>query len=366
MWFHCASLGEFEQGRNLIEELKAKNPDINILLSFFSPSGYEVRKDYSLADYVCYLPLDTPRNARDFLGILNPAWACFVKYELWLNILAELEIRDIPVILISARLDNKSPFLTSVFAPLYQRAFRSFRHIFTQDEQTQKLLTSFCTAEKISKSADTRFDRVQANRDSFLAIPEIEIFKQEAVCIIGGSTWPQGEKLLFEAFKRLSKKFPIKLILAPHEINTNRIVAWEEKFPETSIRYSNIASLKPHHRILWIDNIGMLSRLYFYADIVYIGGAFGSGLHNILEAATFGCPLVIGPNYHKFPEAGELIQYGGCQSVSNVQECIQVLENLLNSSQHREEIRRINTAYVNQRAGATKQIYDWCKEGDLL
>ena len=366
IWFHCASLGEFEQGRNLIEEIKSRNPDIHILLSFFSPSGFEIRKDYTLADYVCYLPLDTPSNARIFLEAIHPALAFFVKYELWLNMLSELEKRSIPTILISARLDKKSPFLTSIFAPLYRKVFRSFRHIFTQDEQTQQLLLPFCMPEQLSLSADTRFDRVLANRKGFSAIPEIADFKGDDICLIAGSTWPQGENLLFEAFRHFAEQFPIKLILAPHEIKSDRITAWEEKFPNISLRFSQIDQLNPLHRILWIDNIGMLSRLYHYADIAYVGGAFGSGLHNILEAATFGCPLIIGPNHHKFPEAAELIQYGGCRSVSNVQECIAVLENLLKSPQHRAEIRRINTAYIDQRAGATQQIYDWCTKAGLL
>ncbi|MDX2248527.1 MAG: glycosyltransferase N-terminal domain-containing protein [Bacteroidia bacterium] len=361
IWFHCASLGEFEQCRNLIEWIKTHRPTYKILITFFSPSGYEVRKNYALADFVTYLPIDTKKNAADFLRILNPRLVFFVKYELWLNFLGEMETRDIPAILISARVGENSRFLTSLFAPLYKKAFRSFRHIFTQDEATKELLRRFCGRETITASGDTRYDRVRANRESFSEIDFLSKFTQSKCCLICGSTWPVDEKALFAAWDRLKHIPELVMIIAPHEIHAERIQQWKEKYPTETLLFSESNQYSETHRILWVNNIGMLSRLYYYGDVAYVGGGWGSGLHNILEAATFGCAVVFGDKHHKFPEAGELIEAGGGFSVKNEKELHIVLEKLFTEDNLREKIYVSNKKFIDQRSGATTTIVEWCE-----
>ncbi len=366
IWFHCASLGEFEQGRNLIEQLKQAYPEHRILLSFFSPSGYEIRKNYAHADFVCYLPLDTPQNARIFLSILQPSLVVFIKYELWLSYLHEIRNRAIPFILVAARVRANSPFFTSIFKSLYQKAFREMTHIFTQDQTSLELIQSFSGNPNISVSSDTRYDRVSSNKAEFTEIPEITSFKSDRVCLVAGSTWPKGEGLLLDAYRSLRTTHNLCLILAPHEIYPDRIDKWEAEFPAETIRFSQIDQLNESHTILWIDNIGMLSRLYHYADIAYIGGAWGTGLHNILEAAVFGSPVIIGPKHQKFPEAAELIEAGGAFSINTPTELIEVLTSLLQEPQLRKEIERINEAFIAERAGATEKVLRWCKASKSL
>ncbi|MEL6676418.1 MAG: glycosyltransferase N-terminal domain-containing protein, partial [Bacteroidota bacterium] len=251
-WFHCASLGEFEQGRNLIEKIKAEHPQLKILLTFYSPSGYEIRKNYPQADAVMYLPLDTSRQVKAFLEMLQPAGVVFVKYELWLNMLQALRERGCPHWLISARVGADSAFLKSPLAALYREAFEGFQQIFVQDLESQRLLSAFAPQAEVQLSADTRFDRVAANRKQFQALPEIVAFVEQKTCLVGGSTWPKGERLIFEAWNRLAlaERDDVCLILAPHEIHQDRIQQWIDRFPELSIRYSDIHRLSPAHRIL--------------------------------------------------------------------------------------------------------------------
>ncbi|MEZ4825965.1 MAG: glycosyltransferase N-terminal domain-containing protein [Bacteroidia bacterium] len=366
VWFHCASLGEFEQCRNLIEWIKSSYPDVSVLLTFFSPSGYEIRKNYALADIVTYLPLDTKKNAADFLRIVNPRLVFFVKYELWIHFLREMKIRHIPVVLVSARVGENSPFFTSLLAPLYKKAFQSFRQIFTQDETSKELLSRFTGKSHITVSSDTRYDRVVANRDTFSEIPFVETFTRDKICLICGSTWPVDEKALFYAWDRLKNIPELVMILAPHEIHKQRILAWKEKYPESTLLFSEKETANSAHRILWVDNIGMLSRLYFYADVAYVGGGWGSGLHNILEPATFGAPVVFGHRHEKFPEAGDIIAAGGGFSVKNEAELHSALEKLLTDAELREEIFVSNKTFINQRSGATHIIARWCTENDYF
>ena len=366
IWFHCASLGEFEQGRNLIEDIKTEFPSYKILLTFFSPSGFEVRKNYSYADHVCYIPLDTPANARQFLDIVQPRWVAFVKYELWLNFLQEMAARKIPVILVSARVLENSPFFKSAFSELYRKAFRQMRAIFTQDESSAQLLRDFSQNPHIKVSSDTRYDRVSANRQEFQPIGSIEAFKKNRLCMVAGSTWPKGEQVLFSALDKWLQKDDFCLILAPHEIHSSRIQQWIDKYPEMSLIFSKMDQFEDRHRILWIDNIGMLSRLYYYADIAYVGGAWKTGLHNILEAAVFGCPVIIGPQYEKFPEAADLIQAGGAFSIKDEGDMYQLLQTFRSKPALRAQIKLINQSFIAARAGATKEILDWCKNEQLL
>ncbi|MEO0473532.1 MAG: glycosyltransferase N-terminal domain-containing protein, partial [Bacteroidota bacterium] len=318
------------------------------------------------ADYVFYLPLDTPANARRLIDILQPDWACFVKYDLWLNHLNALFAHTIPTILISARFDADSPFVKSLLAPLYRKTFASLTHIFTQDDQTKDILARFSPKSHSTQVSDTRYDRVSSNANDFVAIPEIDAFKGKRLCLMGGSTWPQGEKLLFAAWDQLKEQHDICLILAPHQIEPARMQQWIRQYPAESLLFSQIDQLTAQHRILWIDNIGMLSRLYGYADVTYVGGAWGSGLHNILEAAVFGCPVLFGPQHKKFPEAGEMILAGGAFSFSSLDALRETLAKLLNSAELRHSIGRMNKQFVAERSGATEKILRWCKDNALL
>lgn len=365
VWFHCASLGEFEQGRNLIEYINQSHPSYFILLTFFSPSGFEVRKNYQGANLVTYLPLDTPQNARDFIEICQPVLTVFIKYDLWLNYLYALQSR--PRILIAAQMRPDSSFIKSQFAPLYKEALLGFNAVFTQNQQTAQLLSEFTGHQSIIESNDTRYDRVIANQKNFKRIPEIEKFRAGRLCIIAGSTWPVGEKMLFKAFENLSLAGnACCMIIAPHEIHHAEIEKWINKHPERSIRFSEIEQLNSSHNILWIDNIGMLSRLYNYADLAYVGGAWTKGLHNILEAAVFGCPIVIGPKYGKYPEASTLIEEGVCFSVENQTEFTRTLNELLSDEKERMEIDKKAKTFVRKEAGATQQIIAWCEQNGLL
>lgn len=358
LWFHCASLGEFEQGRNLLEAIKTRYPSYKILLTFFSPSGYEIRKNYPHADCVMYLPLDRKSSAQAFLDILQPKLSFFIKYELWLNYLQEMKRKDYPVILVSARVGEDSGFLKSIFALLYREAFRSFGAVFTQDVKTAELLRAFTQSDNIIESADTRYDRVRSNAEQFHPIAEIEAFKQDRLCIVVGSSWQEDESHLFEAIKAL-QNLNLCWIFAPHEIHPQHIQENIQQFPDISLAYSNIQSLQNQHRILWIDNIGMLSKLYAYADVAYVGGAWKTGLHNILEATVFGCPVIWGPKDQKFPEADDLKEAGGGFSIQSTQELIHLLQKLLSHTELRQEISVSNRAFVQSQAGATEQILDF-------
>ncbi|MEL6650821.1 MAG: glycosyltransferase N-terminal domain-containing protein, partial [Bacteroidota bacterium] len=271
IWFHCASLGEFEQGRNLLEHIRREHPQYRILLTFFSPSGYEIRKEYAHADLVCYLPLDTHANVREWFSIFEIHLAFFVKYELWLSFLSGLAERQIPTLLVSARFDASSSFVRSPMAKEYKKAFAGLTHIFTQDEITRQTLQQIGIRDNVSRSSDTRFDRVSSNIEEWQEVAGVSQFKQSRLCIVAGSSWPKGEDLLFQCFDRFAERLDLCMIIAPHEINQARIASHCQARAEQSIRYSEIEQLSPEHRILWIDNIGMLSRLYAYADVAYVG-----------------------------------------------------------------------------------------------
>ncbi len=360
VWMHCASLGEFEQGRNLVDRIKAGYPAFSILVTFFSPSGYIVRKNYPQCDAVLYLPLDTPSNAQYLIEKLQPEWVFWIRYEFWLEHLRVLADREIPHLLVAARLNAKNPYLKGFFAPLYQAAFKNFTHVFTQDEATSKQLADLIPAHRLTVSADTRFDRVSSNAEQKRRFQEIEAFIGKRLCLMGGSVWANGEKMLIEAYNVLSSRFDCCLILAPHEINESRLQNWEDRLSGKSIRYSNIEKINPSHSVLWIDNVGMLAELYQYADIAYVGGGWGSGLHNILEPSVFGCPVLFGPKHRRFPEAQDLIDAGGGFSFQDQAELNQLLEELMSTPEKRREIRQINQSWVRERTGATEKIMQWC------
>lgn len=365
IWFHCASLGEFEQARNLIDELYDHHPEFRILITFFSPSGYEIRSTYGKCHHVAYLPLDTPQNAQSFFQIITPVFGVFVKYEIWLTFLKEARNQAVPLMLVAARPDPQSIALKWPARKLFQEGYLSFRHIFTQDEASASLLRAL-GHPSVSVSADTRFDRVASNQSQRKSIPQIEDWLNGRSCLIAGSTWPREEKMLMQAWESLPEENRPRLIIAPHEIHPEAIDEWIEKSAGKAIRYRDIDRLSTQHEILWIDCIGLLSGLYAYGEIAYVGGAFDKGLHNILEAAVYGCSLIIGPRHSRFPEAQELIVAGGCTSVNNASELTGVLLELLRNSELRTIAARINKTYIQNRVGATEKVLDWMRNEKWL
>lgn len=365
-WFHAASLGEFEQGRPVMEALKARHPETRILLTFFSPSGYEIRKNYAGADLICYLPADTKKNAGRLLETVPVKAAVFIKYEFWVNYLTELNNRGIPTYSIAAIFRPEQLFFKS-YGNWYRQLLFSFRKIFVQDVISLQLLQNIniITAEV---AGDTRFDRVKAVAETAQKLPEIEEFTSDCLkVIIAGSSWPQDEELLARYF---SKHPEIKLIVVPHEIHESHLNGIAKLLPQsrryTKLKKGEFADI----RCLIIDTIGMLSSVYQYASIAYIGGGFGVGIHNTLEAAVWKVPVVFGPNYRKFREARELIDAGGGFSISSYEELKNRFDQLLSETQPEEtnvdknsEIKFSTSgikagSYVLANTGATSIIID--------
>jgi len=349
VWFHAASLGEFEQGRPVIEQLKREQSDIKILLTFFSPSGYEVRKNYAGADIVSYLPLDTPGNARSFLHLIKISNAIFIKYEFWPNYLLALQDAKIPVFNISAIFRPEQVFFKG-YGKWYLHLLSTFSTIFVQDKVSLDLLEKY-QIKNASVSGDTRFDRVYDLFTQAKQLPLIEEFvKDTPKVIVAGSTWPKDEELLV----RYLKLHPdVKLILVPHEVHATHISGISTLLDGKFIRYSEAT---PENVIktncLVVDVIGILSSIYRYANVAYIGGGFGVGIHNTLEAAVYGVPVVFGPNYQRFREARELIAVGGAFSISNYL----ILETQIDRLLKDKEAGKLAGEYVKQHTGATDMI----------
>lgn len=355
IWMHCSSLGEFEQGRPLIEAIKASNPEQAILLTFFSPSGYEIRKSYSQADAVCYLPLDTPANARDFLDIVNPGQAFFIKYDLWLNFLEQLSQKNIPHYLVSALLRPESRFLNGLLKGAYRKAFQDFTWIFAQDDATESLLKDLVGTEHVSVSGDTRFDRAVQLPEQFNEVEGIKNFVGDRPVIVVGSSYPQDEEVFLPAVEAL-RSLGLRWIVAPHNIDHERIAHYVEESKGRMEKYSNINEINPKAELLWIDNIGMLSRLYHYAKVVYIGGGFGKTVHNTQEPAIYGNPIFFGPSYHGFQEAVDMVEMETAFSISKSTEFLEDLRNLLEDNERLERLRKQNRDYMLSKAGATEAI----------
>lgn len=318
VWFHAASLGEFEQARPVLEAFRQGHPDYRVLVTFFSPSGYEVRKNYAQADKVRYLPMDTPRNARRMLDSYHPDIVFFVKYEFWFNYLGELHKRGIPTYIFST-IFRPGQYFFKWYGGWFRRQLKTcFSHLFVQNEESLRLLKGI-GIDHCSLAGDTRFDRVHQIAQAAEPDDVVERFLQDhdGPVLVAGSTWPPDEQLLAR-LSESKKWFPERIIIAPHEIYEEHLRSIEDLFPN-SIRYSSLSSstsssIATSH-VLIIDNIGLLSKLYRYATVAYIGGGFGVGIHNILEAVAYGKPVVFGPNYHKFQEAHDLIDLGGCMIV---------------------------------------------------
>ncbi len=349
IWFHAASLGEFEQGRPVMEQLKKENPETKILLTFFSPSGYEIRKNYTGVDVISYLPLDTKASARRFVKLVNPLKAVFIKYEFWPNYILELQKANVPVYSISAIFRPSQVFFKG-YGGWYRNLLKSFAHIFVQDKNSLKLLADNGFSN-VSVAGDTRFDRVADLAQQAKTIQLIEAFVKDAdKVIVAGSTWPKDEELLV----RYLKLHPdIKLILVPHEIHQAHIMGISKLLDGKFVRYTELNEQNVlTTNCIVVDTIGMLSSIYRYANVAYIGGGFGVGIHNTLEAAVWNVPVVFGPNYQKFREARELIAIGGAFSIQHYE----LLEAQFDSLLKDKKAGKTAGNYVKNNTGATDLI----------
>lgn len=355
-WFHCASLGEFEQGRPAMEKFKEKYPEYLIVLTFFSPSGYEVRKNYSLANEVLYLPTDTPKNAKDFIRKIHPDIAFFVKYEFWFNYLKELQNHQIPTYLISGIFRKKQHFFRW-YGGWFRKQLTAFEKFFVQDEKSLQLIESILPG-KAMLSGDTRFDRVFDIAQKTKAFDDIKAFKSDRKLFLAGSTWPSDEEVILPALLEQAEKGSIKIVIAPHEVAEQRIRVLMKKLPETAIRYSETKGDFVDKSILVIDSIGILSHLYQYADFAYIGGGFGVGIHNTLEAATFGVPIAFGPNHQKFNEALGLIKTGAAFPVKDRQAFATLVDELVSYPDKARQAGNRAQNFVLKNKGATDSILE--------
>ena len=357
IWFHCASLGEFEQGRPLIEKLKANDPSVFIVLSFFSPSGYELRKNYPLADLVCYLPVDTKSNAKKFISIIAPTCIVFIKYEFWYHYFKEAKQKKIPLYIVSV-IFRPTQIFFNWYGTFYRNILKNVTHFFVQDSNSAKLLSGI-KLNNVTITGDTRFDRVYSITLEKKQIPLLEKFKGDKSLFIAGSTWMEDEKIFLPSINLL-KLNNYKFVIAPHEVNENRIKEIifnvSKLFSPSEIVCYSSCSKPEEANVLIIDNIGILSSAYRYGNIAWIGGGFGKGIHNILEAAVFGMPVIFGPEYKKFNEAEELISLGGAFTVKNTNQLTKVLEELVNNEQKLNECALISSDYVKSKVGATEKI----------
>jgi len=354
IWVHCASLGEFEQGRPFIEAFKKKYPSHKIVLSFFSPSGYELRKDYEHADYVFYLPLDGKRNASRFVALIAPSLVVFVKYEFWYYYISEVNRKNIPLLLISGAFRKEQPFF-KWYGGMFRKMLRKFTWLFVQDQRSADLLTDIGITESVLVTGDTRYDRVYEISLQAKSFPLIEKWKVDASLLIAGSTWAEDERVLKTALSALPGDW--KLIIAPHEIQASRIRQVKDLFPD-SVLYSELDDAADmQKRVLIIDNMGMLSSIYRYGKIAFIGGGFNKGgIHNTLEPAVFGLPVIFGPVFQKFVEATELYRRGFAFPVQNADECIDMLKQFTEHPSVLAEKQKDIRQFVQQNIGATDKI----------
>ena len=361
---HCSSAGEFEQGKPVIEGLKKEYPGHKVLVSFFSPSGFRVAQHYQFADYIFYLPLDTRKNAERFLKAVRPELVIFVKYEFWYHHLSAIAFHHVPLLLISATFRQEQIFFKS-YGKFFRQILFLFRHIFVQDKSSFELLKAHGIAHT-SIGGDTRFDRVEEIANAFEPIPPIDKFLAGASCIVAGSTWQEDEEIIRE-YWLTSKLDNLKLIIAPHEIHQQHINQIKRLFPQ-ALFYSGLANNNDvKATVLIIDNVGMLSRLYQYASFTFIGGGFTKdGIHNILEAAVWGKPVIFGPNYKKYREASELIEAGGGFSVNNAEELKKLAKKIFADEQYLQAVSSKAKSYVIENTGATQKILQTIQEKRLL
>ncbi|WP_417942487.1 3-deoxy-D-manno-octulosonic acid transferase [Flavobacterium sp. RS13.1] len=354
IWFHSASLGEYEQGLPVIEKIKEKYPAHKIIVTFFSPSGYEVRKNNNVADITIYLPLDTKSNAKKFLKLVHPELVFFIKYEFWLNYLNELKKLKTPTYLISGIFRDNQIFF-KWYGGFYRKALKNFTYFFVQNKNSKVNIESI-GLHNVIVSGDTRFDRVNAILERDNSLEFIEAFKNNQPTIIIGSSWPKDETIVTEYINQASED--VKFIIAPHNIKAEQIENLKSKISKKTILFSqkenkNLAD----YSVFIIDTIGLLTKIYSYGTIAYVGGGFGNpGIHNILEPATFGIPIVIGPNYSKFAEAIELVNLGGCIVISDKEELKQIFDRLLSDKNLYNKKAEICRSYIENNKGATNAI----------
>jgi 3-deoxy-D-manno-octulosonic-acid transferase len=353
IWIHSASVGEFEQGRPLIEKLRDQFPQYKIVVTFFSPSGYELRKNYSGADYIFYLPFDTSRNARRFIKLIQPKKIYFIKYEFWRNYLRVIRQQKIPLFLVSANFRTDQVFF-QWYGGWYRKLLKSFTWFFVQNERSQQLLGQ-AGFNNVTVTGDTRFDRVCSIVDQARSLPDVAQFVQDKKCMVAGSTWPPDTDLLVRYINTENKG--IKWIFAPHELHDTQIDQLIISLKIKGIRYSQLSSVDPSgYDALVIDNIGMLSSLYRYGTFAYIGGGFGKGIHNTLEAAAYGIPVFFGPAYKKFQEAVDLVEQGGAFPIRNYEEFSKIFNTLLEYPEQLKQAGDIAGAFVASGRGATEKV----------
>lgn len=360
IWFHAASLGEFEQGRPIIEDIKKKYPNYKILLTFFSPSGYDVRKDYPLADIVCYLPFDKKRNVKKFLGIIRPKMAIFIKYEFWYNFLNQLHKENIPCYIVSA-VFRKNQLFFRWYGKGMRKVLKFYTKIFVQDDNSAELLKTIGISENVLICGDTRFDRVIDICKQAKNIEIAEIFSKKAIennqtILVAGSSWPKDEDIFIPYFNNTNE---LKLIIAPHEIDEAHLKYIENNLKRPSIRFSQakIEDITKYDCII-LDSFGMLSSIYRYGQIAYVGGGFGVGIHNVVEAAVYSMPVIFGPNFKKFIEAAGLIEQGGGYSINDSETFSGLMEEFLQYPETLEVAGKHAGEYVHSKEGAVKRVIE--------
>ncbi|MFA9371012.1 MAG: 3-deoxy-D-manno-octulosonic acid transferase [Labilibaculum antarcticum] len=353
VWFHSASLGEFEQGRPVIEKFKEEHPEYKIVLTFFSPSGYEVRNNYAGADFIFYLPADFPSYARKFVDLINPKMAFFIKYEFWNHYLKELKKRNVPTYIFST-IFRPSQLFFKPWGGFHRKMLSAFTHFFVQNQESEDLLNGI-GFKNVSIAGDTRFDRVYSIATGSKILPEVEGFSQGRLVLIAGSTWPKDEEFLIKYINTSENNY--KYIIAAHEVDENHIKNIVAQIEKPWVRYTNASKDEIQAaEVLVIDCIGVLSSLYRYGDVSYIGGGFGRGIHNTLEAATFGLPIIFGPNYHKFQEAKDLIKLGSSSYYEKYEDLKILLDNYFKNEKERQLSGQKSKKYVDSKRGASAQI----------
>ena len=352
IWFHAASLGEFEQGRPLIERIRKEYPQYKILQTFFSPSGYEVRKNYDGADIVCYLPIDTPSNVKKFIDLVNPCMVFFVKYEFWQNYLNTLYKKGIPVYSVSSIFRSNQIFFRW-YGKGYQQVLKTFAHLFVQNEESKQLLAGI-GVNNTTVVGDTRFDRVLDICSAAKQLPLVQKFKGDVLTFVAGSSWGPDEDIFIKYFNAHPE---MKLIIAPHVVNDSHLKEIESKLQRSSIRYTKATEENVQQAdCLMIDCYGLLSSIYRYGEISYIGGGFGVGIHNVLEAAVYGIPVIFGPNNKKFREAQHLLANKGGFEINSYEDFEQLMNKFLTDEAYLKQSGKAAGDYVKGNAGAMEKI----------
>ncbi|WGK65506.1 3-deoxy-D-manno-octulosonic acid transferase [Croceiramulus getboli] len=367
IWVHTASLGEYEQIVPVLQRLEKQYPAYQLLVTFFSPSGYEVKKENALANAVTYLPIDTKQNVKRFLQLVHPRLAIFVKYEFWPNYLEELKAQQVPTLLVSGVFREQQPFF-KWYGRWMRSSLQAFDHFFLQDAASMNQLKQL-GFHNATVSGDTRFDRVAAQLEMDNELPFLSVFKQKQPLLICGSTWPADDHLLLSIIPQLLEQYSLKVLIAPHEIKEEKIAQLEQPLHELKVqRYSQLNEAQLEEtQVLILDTIGLLSRAYAYGDLAYVGGAAGdTGLHNILEPATFGLPILCGPHIEKFPEAQRLRQLAGLFTVADSQELHNLLSKLLEDKEFCSKSGMISGHFINSNTGATRTIMSYLQQSKIL